>query len=104
MSTTILTDAEIFGIFDTCSNLPLHYDPDEIYAMGRAIEQAILQSPEVRRLRAIEKAARRALAWTEAKHRPPVREEIPTSETARVRVHALADLHDALNPNSPAKQ
>lgn len=47
MSTTILTDAEIFGIFDTCSDLPLHYDPDEIYAMGRAIEQAVLQSPEV---------------------------------------------------------
>lgn len=51
MSTTILTDAEIFGIFDTCSDLPLHYDPDEIYEMGRAIEQAVLQSPEIRALR-----------------------------------------------------
>lgn len=51
MTTTVLTDAEIFGIFDTCSDLPLHYDPDEIYEMGRAIEQAVLQSPEVQALR-----------------------------------------------------
>jgi len=52
---TVLTDAEIFGLLDACSDLPLHYEPQEIYAMGRAIEQAVLQSPEVQRLRENEK-------------------------------------------------
>ena len=64
--------------------------------------QAVLNSPEMQRLRAIEKSAQAVLDWTDAKHRPPVREAISAGESAEVRVHALADLHDALRPDSPA--
>lgn len=73
-------------------------------ASARAIEQAVLQSAEVQRLRCIEKAAQAVLDWTEARHRPPVREAFPAGETAGVRIHALADLHDALHPDSPSKR
>ncbi|MCK9554132.1 hypothetical protein [Aquamicrobium sp.] len=64
--TKILTDADIFGIFDTHSDLPMHYEPEEIYAMGRAIEQAVLQSPEVRQ--AMQDKAR--LDWLDATNAP----------------------------------
>jgi hypothetical protein len=41
-------------------------------------------------------AAKQVLNWTEAEHRPPIREAFPSGRMARVRVHALADLHDAV--------
>ncbi|WP_157765520.1 hypothetical protein [Burkholderia multivorans] len=44
----------------------------------------------------IEQAAREVLNWTEAKHRPPKAEVVPTGEMALVRVHALVELHAAL--------
>lgn len=44
----------------------------------------------------IEQAAREVLNWTEAKHRPPKVEGVPTGEMALVRVHALVELHAAL--------
>lgn len=55
------------------------------------------------RLRAIARAAQSVLSFTESAHRPPVREAIPTGATAAVRVHELANLHDALHPDNPAK-
>lgn len=98
--TQTLTDEQIVGILH---NTPLAARPSHHVVFARAIEQAVLQSPEVRRLRNIEKAAFSVLSYTQAKHRPPVREAIPCGETAAVRVHALADLHDALHPESPVK-
>lgn len=95
---TVLTDEQIAEI---CRSMP-PYPTDAQFA--RAIEQAVLQSPEIQRLQGIEEAAQGVLDWTEAKHRPPVREAIPVGEYAGVRVHALADLHDALHPDSPAKR
>ncbi|MDN7445931.1 hypothetical protein QZM03_01130 [Burkholderia multivorans] len=44
----------------------------------------------------IKRAAREVLNWTEAKHRPPKVEGVPTGEMALVRVHALVELHAAL--------
>jgi len=42
------------------------------------------------------KAAQRILEWTEIAHRPPMRDRLEVGRMAMVRVHALADLHDAL--------
>ncbi len=42
------------------------------------------------------KAAQGVLEWTEITHRPPVRDRLEIGRMAMVRVHALADLHDAL--------
>ncbi|KAA0910652.1 hypothetical protein [Pusillimonas sp. ANT_WB101] len=78
-------------------------DSDRLREVSEAAIKAVLQSPEVQRLRNIEKAALDVLSWTQAKHRPPVREALPCGESVTVRVHALADLHDALHPDSPAK-
>ncbi|MDN8033028.1 hypothetical protein QZN17_31215, partial [Burkholderia multivorans] len=44
----------------------------------------------------IKQAAHEVLNWTEAKHRPPKAEVVPTGEMALVRVHALVELHAAL--------
>ena len=45
---TVLTDAQIFDCFDCqCAEMVFGFDADELYAVGRAIEQAVLQSPEV---------------------------------------------------------
>lgn len=106
MSTdTVLTDERILGVWGSTAEPCVVTQGNEylIHKFARAIEQAVLQSPEVQRLRNIEKAALGVLNWTQATHRPPVREAIPCGETAAVRVHALADLHDALHPDSPAK-
>lgn len=42
------------------------------------------------------KAAREVMSWTEAAHRPPVRDELECGRSAGVRLHALADLREAL--------
>ena len=41
-------------------------------------------------------AARDLLTWIEVEHRPPVRDKIEAGRMVRVRLHALADLHDAV--------
>jgi len=41
-------------------------------------------------------AARDLLTWIEWEHRPPVRDTIEAGRMVRVRLHALADLHDAV--------
>lgn len=82
--------------------LPLeeHEVTDEF--LDRQVEKARLTvetvrlERKVREVRHVLHAAEALLGWTEAKHRPPVREEIPVGAMALVRVHALADLHDAV--------
>lgn len=105
---TMLTDAKIYKIatefeFECDHGIETNPVPNTV-EFARAIEQAVLQSPEIQRLRVIEKAAQGVLDWTDARHRPPVSEALPVGGTAGVRVHALADLHDALHPDSPAKR
>jgi len=41
-------------------------------------------------------AARNVIEWTEAAHRPPVRDSMEVGRTAAVRLHALADLAGAI--------
>jgi hypothetical protein len=41
-------------------------------------------------------AAKQVLSWTDSRNRPPVRDELERGRSASVRVHALADLHDAV--------
>lgn len=41
-------------------------------------------------------AAKQVLSWTDARNRPPVRDELECGRSASVRVHALADLNDAV--------
>jgi len=42
------------------------------------------------------KSAQGVLDWTEIAHRPPMRDTVEVGRTAKVRLHALADLKDAL--------
>lgn len=46
---TVLTDAQIIGILE--ENRPEHDGLDNAIAVSRAIEQAVLQSPEIQALR-----------------------------------------------------
>lgn len=41
-------------------------------------------------------SAKEVLSWTDSRNRPPVRDEPECGRNAIVRVHALADLHDAV--------
>lgn len=45
---------------------------------------------------ALRKAAGQVLSWIEAKHRPPVADQLETGRMALVRLHALADLDAAM--------
>jgi len=42
------------------------------------------------------KAAQGVLEWTEIAHRPPIPDRLENGRMVRVRLHALAYLHDAL--------
>lgn len=95
---TVLTDGDFMDIYTRY--FEHRVTPSGADEIIRAVEQAVLQSPEIQRLRAIEIAAQSVLDWTEIRHRPPVREAIPIGESAGVRVHALADLHDALRADT----
>ena len=44
-------------------------------------------------------AAQGVIEWVEASHRPPVRDKLEGGLMVLVRLHALADLHDALKAN-----
>lgn len=50
----------------------------------------------------LRKAAGEALEWTEARHRPPVADPIEHGRMAMVRLHALANLHDAVHKAATA--
>lgn len=91
---TVLSDAEIGKIADAF--FTKDDDPDEGLCFARDVEQAVLQSPEIQRLLAIEKAAQEVLDYVEIKHRPPVRQTLEKGELALVRVHALVDLQAAM--------
>jgi hypothetical protein len=51
----------------------------------------------------LETAARNVLQWVEAKHRSPVRDAVETGRMVQVRLHALAELADALSPAGHTK-
>ena len=69
----------------------------EVYDDGCEAAHIVKLKDQVERLSKIESAAKALMGWIEAKHRPPVREEFERGTMASVRLHALADLHDALS-------
>ena len=55
-------------------------------------------------VRSLREAAQGVLNWTEVGHRPPVPEQIPSGEMARVRVHALVRLHQTMHGELPEEK
>jgi len=51
---------------------------------------------EIEELNELYMAAKNVIAWTEATHRPPVCDAFETGRMVKVRLHALADLQDAI--------
>jgi transcription antitermination factor NusG len=51
---------------------------------------------EIEELNELYMAAKNVIAWTEATHRPPVCDAFETGQMVKVRLHALADLQDAI--------
>lgn len=55
---------------------------------------------ELRRLHALNaellEAGKSVISWTEAAHRPPVRDDMEFGRMVSVRLHALADLYAAI--------
>jgi hypothetical protein len=72
----------------------------EEYPIGREIFEKTYrlgEAPPPRQpLTDVVKAAQSVLEWTEIAHRPPVRDRLEAGRMVGVRLHALADLHDAL--------
>lgn len=64
---------------------------------GRIDDLVAVQVEEIRN------AALNLMQWIETKHRHPVRDEIETGRMVSVRLHALADLYDALKTAAPSK-
>ena len=74
---------------------------DEVEDVGVQIvsDQAYVsddEPPASKPLTDLVKAAQSVLEWTEIAHRPPVRDALECGRMVCVRLHALADLHDAL--------
>jgi len=65
----------------------------ETYAV---LEKALAQPPQRQPLTDVIKAAQGVLEWTEIAHRPPIPDRLENGRMVRVRLHALAYLHDAL--------
>jgi hypothetical protein len=51
---------------------------------------------EIEELNELYMAAKNVIDWTEATHRPPVCDAFETGRMVLVRLHALADLQDAI--------
>lgn len=67
---------------------------EALYAAPKALEPLTPQQKVA--LFKVFEAAKSLLSWVEAPHRPPVRDNLETGRMVLVRLHALADLHDAL--------
>lgn len=56
-----------------------------------------LSNPEQLQLNKIREAAIDLIQWIEVEYRPPVRDALEGGRMVMVRLHALADLNDAVN-------
>jgi hypothetical protein len=61
---------------------------------------ALIRADERERLAPIIKAAEGVLEWTELGYTQPVRDKLEVGRMVRVRLHALADLHEAIRARS----
>lgn len=78
------------GTFEDIANLAmmLHQrgaDPEILVPLDRRAQLSRLLT-----------VAKGVIEWTEASHRPPVRDAFECGRTAAVRIHALADLNDTI--------
>jgi hypothetical protein len=62
--------------------------------------EALVRADERERLAPIIKAAEGVLEWTELGYTQPVRDKLEVGRMVRVRLHALADLHEAIRARS----
>ncbi len=72
---------------------------DEVKAENTALRHELknrVSAPQLPLDADLLRASREVLQWIEAKHRPPVRDELECGRMANVRLHALADLHEAV--------
>lgn len=70
---------------------------NEAAELFEALTAALAEQPAQQEpLTDVIKAAQGVLEWTEIAHRPPKRDQLEAGRMAMVRLHALADLHDAL--------
>ena len=99
-----------------------HFSSDEHYACGRIVwgvndtvigiltqidnmvADMVRKPAQCKPLTDVIKAAQGVLEWTEIAHRPPKRDRLEAGRMAMVRLHALADLHDALTAHSIKEQ
>lgn len=86
--------------------LEMTYDNDSLQTKSafskEEINKEILQrlsSSEQSHLNKIRQAATDLMQWIEIEHRPPVRDALEGGRMVNVRLHALADLHQAINSN-----
>lgn len=77
-----------------CNRLQGDQSEKPLYARSAPAEQPV-------NARLLE-AAKGVISWTNAGDRPPVRDEIETGRMTGVRVHALADLFDAIVAADPS--
>jgi hypothetical protein len=68
---------------------------------GFTIVETQQAQAELRRLHALNaellEAGKSVISWTEAAHRPPVRDDMEFGRMVSVRLHALADLYAAIS-------
>ena len=69
---------------------------DTLQKRGWTITPLYTTPPQRKPLTDVIQAAQSVLEWIEIQHRPPVRDVLEGGRMVRVRLHALADLHDAL--------
>jgi len=71
------------GLYPEAGDVPLYTAPPPSFQ-------------EIEELNELYMAAKNVIAWTEATHRPPVCDALETGRMVKVRLHALADLQDAI--------
>ena len=71
------------GLYPEAGDVPLYTAPPPSFQ-------------KIEELNELYMAAKNVIAWTEATHRPPVCDAFETGRMVKVRLHALADLQDAI--------
>jgi hypothetical protein len=73
-------------------------------AITEKVDRLVALASSQQERKGLEKAAREVLNWVEVSHRPPRRDALETGRMVLVRLHALADLHEALGDGEQAQE
>ncbi len=81
-----------------------HYKGEVIFISNDALERFfhMAQAAEREKFQPILDAAQGVIDWTESKFREPVRDELEFGRMVYIRLHALADLYDAIRARGQA--